>query len=293
MISIIITTYRETKTLEQTLRVILAEKLPNIREVLVVAPDDETRDLIQSKFNNQVKFIQDEGHGKPAALNLAFKHAQGNILILTDGDVVVEPDSLAKLIRPFENQKIGAVCGQPISISPRNTMLGFWSHFLTHAAHRVRLTKKNSGEYLDCSGYLYAIRSNIVEKIPENVLADDIYISTQIAQAGYKIDYTSEAKVKVKYPTNFKDWVIQKRRSAAGHSQKFNDQKISSPMRNFWQEAWQGAKMFFSYPKSLKEFIWLKLLFIARIYLWILIFIDKKILRKKYGRGWKRVESSK
>jgi cellulose synthase/poly-beta-1,6-N-acetylglucosamine synthase-like glycosyltransferase len=293
MLSIIITTYRETKTLEQTLRVILAEKLSHEKEILVAAPDNATRDLIQQKFNDQVKFIQDEGHGKPAALNLAFRQARGDILILTDGDVIIESDSLAKLIQPFENQKIGAVCGQPISISPRDTMLGFWSHFLTYAAHRVRLAKKARGEYLDCSGYLYAVRSNIVEKVPENVLADDIYISTQINQAGYKIDYIPESKVKVKYPTNFKDWIIQKRRSAAGHSQSFGDQKISSPMRNFWHEAWGGFKLFYTYPKNLRETLWLKALFVARIYLWLLIFIDKKILRKKYSRGWKRVESSK
>ena len=109
MISVIITTYREVVTLEKTLQVILAEKLSQPREILVVAPDIETKNLIDSKFADQVKFIQDEGRGKPSALNLVFSQAQGSILILTDGDVIIEKDSLEKLIQPFENSEVGAV----------------------------------------------------------------------------------------------------------------------------------------------------------------------------------------
>ncbi|MFA7662909.1 MAG: glycosyltransferase [Patescibacteria group bacterium] len=295
MLSIIITTYKETKTLEQTLGVILAERLDEPKEILVVAPDEETKNLIQTKFANypEVTFIQDAGRGKPSALNLVFEIAQGEILILTDGDVILEKDSLSKLVQPFENKTIGAVCGRPISISPKNTMLGFWSHFLTYAAHRLRLKKNLTGDYLDCSGYLYAIRSNLVKQIPENVLSDDIYISQIIWQAGYKIKYVPEAKVDVKYPTTFKDWILQKRRSAGGHAQKFANTKIDSQMRSFTKEAIFGIKLFFEYPQNFKEFVWLKLLFLARIYLWLLIFADKKIIHKKYGPGWERVESSK
>ena len=302
MLSIIITTFKETKTLSQTLRVILAEKLDQPKEILIVAPDSETQDLIRDKFSNfdEVKFIKDSGHGKPAALNLAFKHTKGDILILTDGDVVIREDSLVKLISQFENQKVGAICGQPISISPKNTVLGYWSHFLTDAAHNLRTVKNNVNQYIDCSGYLYAIRAGVVNQIPENTLSDDIYISTKISQSDYRIKYEPDAKVEVKYPTNFRDWIIQKRRSAAGHSQKFDclpggqkAENINSSMRSFSREVLFGIKLFFSYPENIREFVWLWMLFVARIYLWILIFIDKKILRKKYTPGWKRVESSK
>ena len=64
-------------------------------------------------------------------------------------------------------------------------------------------------------------------------------------------------------------------------------------MRSFTKEAIFGIKLFFEYPQNFKEFVWLKLLFLARIYLWLLIFADKKIIHKKYGPGWERVESSK
>ncbi|MDD4606831.1 MAG: glycosyltransferase [Patescibacteria group bacterium] len=295
MISIIITTYRESKTLEQTLRVILNKKINQAFEILVVAPDEESREVV-NKFSikyPQVKFIQDQGLGKPSALNLAFGKVQGDILILTDGDVVVESNGLEKLVQEFNNPKIGAVCGQPTSISDRKTMLGYWSHWLVNAAHQRRLKLSQQNKYLDCSGYLYAIRNKVVNEIPENVLSDDIYISQKIWQAGYQIVYRPEAKVRVKYPNTFSDWVKQKKRSAGGAKQKINQEKFKSNMRGFFNEAWHGFKLLFSFPKNLKEFSWTLLLFLARIYLWILILVDLKIKKKNFAEIWQRIESSK
>jgi len=339
MVSIIITTYREPRTLEKSLNILLNEEINQDYEILVVAPDKESREVV-NKFcvqYPQVKFLQDRGVGKPAALNLAFKklapnlfrEAHNDILILTDGDVVIEQGSINELLKHFQDKnpslpplgkggvkEVGAVCGQPISISPRNTMLGYWSHWLVNAAHQRRLKLSKQNKYFDCSGYLYAIRAGIVNQIPENVLSDDIYISKKVwgaspspsnspsgrgrkfphfRQGGgeYKIIYEPNAKVKVKYPTTFKDWLKQKKRSAGGTRQKFPDEEISSEMRSFIKEAWYGIKLAFTFPKNLKEFWWTFLLFLARIYLWILIFIDLKIKKKKFEEVWQRVESSK
>ena len=60
-----------------------------------------------------------------------------------------------------------------------------------------------------CSGYLYAFRKNLIDKIPENALAEDAVISHMIYEQGYKTAYTPNAKVFIKYPTNMKDWIIQ------------------------------------------------------------------------------------
>jgi len=288
MLSIIITTYKETETLRQTLRVILAEKIAD--EILVVAPDHDTRALVAHEFDQpEVRFIQDGGAGKPAALNLAFQETRGDILILTDGDVIIQPGAIVALLAPFADPKIGAVSGRPISASPRNTMLGYWSHFLTNAAHQRRLELSAVKKYLDCSGYLYAIRANLIRKIPENILADDAYISQKIYQAGYHIAYAPSARVAVKYPTTFADWLKQKRRSAAGAAQDgllLAQDSTSTPMRGFRSEAWHGIKLFFTFPKNPREFFWTALLFLARIYLWLLIKFHP-------SKQWGRVESTK
>ena len=96
-------------------------------------------------------------------------------------------------------------------------MLGFWSHLLTDAgAHQARLRLAREQKYLDCSGYLYAARRSLLSPLPEEVLADDAYISHMIWLQGYAIAYAPSSSVKVRYPTNYRDWLLQKVRSTAG-----------------------------------------------------------------------------
>ena len=56
--------------------------------------------------------------------------------MLSDGDVVIGEDALQPLLAPFADPGVGAVTGRPVSASPRDTMLGYWSHLLTDSAHR-------------------------------------------------------------------------------------------------------------------------------------------------------------
>jgi len=293
MISIIITTFREPSVI-QTLKSIMEQNTVE-KEILVAAPDKETQDVVtefakKNKIN--IKIIADAGIGKPAALNLCFKEAKGDILVLTDGDVILDENSIIELLKPFSDLKVGIVSGRPISVNSRNKFFGYISHLLTDVgAHQTRLNKKEKNEFMVCSGYLMALRKNIVKKIPENSLADDAVISHLVYEAGYKTDYAPNAKVYVKYPTNLKDWIKQKRRSTAGYPQLDYLIKGKERMRNFKQESF-GLFKIFSYPKSLKELTWTFMLIFLRLYLWSIVFYEIKI--KKSGMElWQRVESTK
>ncbi|MBU4369159.1 glycosyltransferase family 2 protein [Patescibacteria group bacterium] len=303
MISIIITTYKESETLPKAIRAILNQNIKQEYELLVVGPDKKTQEVVRefSKYP-QIKYLKDKGHGKPSALNLAFKKAKGKILVLTDGDVFIGENVLKRLIEPFQNDKIGAVSGNPVSLNSKNHILGYWSHFLTNAAHQWRL----KGGDFPCSGYLYGFR-DIIKEIPENVLAEDGIITQMIRDKDYQIAYAPEAKVYVKYPNNFKDWLKQKVRSTGGYSQKSqitnhksqtnSKSKIqiikTKKTRSFFQEIKDGLILFFTYPKTFKEFFYTILLYKARVLLWLIIFWKIKIRKKSFASIWQRVESTK
>ncbi len=141
-----------------------------------------------------------------------------------------------------------------------------------------------------CSGYLYAIRAGIIKKIPSETLSEDGFISHLIYSKGYKLDYVPEAEVYVKYPQSFKDWIIQKKRSAGGYNQIKLWTKIE--MRSFLKESF-GALQVFKYPQNLRELLYTFILIQARIYLWMLIFMDINIKKRKLKKVWLRVESTK
>ncbi|MDD3102130.1 MAG: glycosyltransferase family 2 protein [Patescibacteria group bacterium] len=295
MISIIITTNKEPKSLPQAIQSFLDSNLLKADdEILIVGPDEES-EKIAKEFQIRfpvIKYLKDKGKGKPAALNLVFQQARGEILILSDGDVKIKKEDLEYLITPFENNKVGAVSGQPISTSSRNNLFGYWSHFLTFAAHQMRLKNRN----FPCSGYLFAILKKIIDQIPENMLAEDAVMTQMARNQGYQVVYAPQAKVYIKYPDNFKDWLKQKVRSTGGYVQEFGIWNLESrikKMRNFWQEVQSGIKLFFIFPKTIKEFFWTILLYLARIYLWLAIFWQIKIRKKTFAHIWQRIESTK
>ncbi|MBU1076426.1 MAG: glycosyltransferase [Spirochaetes bacterium] len=286
MISIIITGYKEPKTIGKAIESFQEQKIKD-SEIIVLAPDKETLDVAK-KY--KVKITKDPGKGKPSALNLAFKKAKGDILVLSDGDVYVSDNSVNELLENF-NDNTGAVSGHPVSLNDKNTFFGYVSHLLTFMADKIRKKLIKENKFIVCSGYLYAIKKGIVKEIPEDILSDDAYISRFIANKNYKIGYAENALVYVKYPDNLKDWIKQKRRSTGGYEQlkKYFDEKA---MRSFSQEA-SGVFSVFSYPKNIKELYWTKKLVFLRLYLWLLIFYDTYVKKKKFEETWVRIESTK
>lgn len=294
MISILITAFKESGTIGKAIESFLRQ-ISKKDEILVACPDKETKDVIvrYSKKHKNVKYVKDPGKGKPIALNLLFKKAKGGIFILSDGDVVIGENAVKELIRPFENPEVGVVSGRPISTNSRNNMLGYWSHLLTDVgAHQTRLEKVNKRQFIVCSGYLYALRKGIIKKVPEDALSDDAVISHMVWSKGYKTSYSPLAKVYVKYPTTFRDWLKQKKRSAGGYLHIEKYVKNTPTMRSFGKEA-LGFFRIWSYPKSLKELFWTKLLVFARIYLWALIFVNFKLRKRTFKQIWVRVETTK
>lgn len=291
MISVIITAYKEPKTIIRAVGEI-AKQMSAKDEVLVVAPDDETLNeagKLSGKFKN-LRLVKDLGGGKPAALNLAVSKAKGDILILTDGDVYIGEIAIPELIRYFEDEKVGAVSGNPISTNPKTNKYGFWAYVLTSVANERRKYAKQNGKRFFCSGYLFAIRKKIFPFLPEELLSEDGYISENVYRAGFKIEYSENSKVYVKYPDNLSDWVRQKRRSAGGYNQI--RQMIGKNIRSFSSES-SGAFGLLKYVHSLTQFFWLIELFLARVYLWAAIYKDVNLKKKKREELWLRVESTK
>ena len=167
--------------------------------------------------------------------------------------------------------------------------MGYWAHVLTNIANEIRIARSKENRFILCSGYLFAIRRNIIGKIPINVL-DDAYISQEIWNKGYKITYSKKAKVFIKNPTTLKDWIKQKKRNAFG---EFQIRKNSSSSMRGFSEEFLGFFKIFLYPKNFNQILWSFLLVSARLYIWISATYHYKIKKEDMKNIWVRVETTK
>jgi cellulose synthase/poly-beta-1,6-N-acetylglucosamine synthase-like glycosyltransferase len=314
MISVIITAYKEERTIARAVERLINPSYNDYKgefEILIVCPDDQTWENALSKakqFNfSNIRRIQDPRKGKPFALNLVFREVKGNILVLTDGDVYFGKNVLSLLVKHFENPQVGGVTGRPVSQGKKNNFMQFSNHFYADVAHHKRMVtmgKNVSGKSLKIvskqpgffvlSGYILAMR-NLIKKVPDFCLAEDAYMSYIIHNMGYRLEYEPAARVYVKYAQNLKDWYKQKLRSVGGYEQlwEYGIVKKETQVRNFWKEFEYALWYPLTYIKSIKEAVWASFLYPTRLFLWLIIFYQHRIVHKKFNEPWARIESTK
>ena len=290
MASVIITAFNESKTIGRAIEAFLKQR-KFISEIIVVAPDKATLNVAEKykqKFSN-INLIKDRGNGKPEALNLAVKKSNSEILILSDGDVFISDKSVIALMSLIQKKGIGCVTGRPISTNARDNIFGFWSNILTENFHEIRKINSIKNKPFIASGYLYAIKKNLMPKIPKNILADDAYVSSHVLSEGNKIAYSEQAKVFVNYPTNLRDWISQKKRTAG---RIYQNNSIKEKLNELFIEMFMAMKSIRKI-NSFKEFIWFTALCIMRGYIWFRVIFDVRLWRRDFNKVWQRVESTK
>lgn len=296
LITVGIAAFNEEKTIGRVLENLLSQVYPEPFEILVVGGgSDKTPDIVHAyteRFKN-IRFIMErERRGKPAAINEILKSARGRIIVVTDGDVFPAKGSITRLLQPFEDEKIGATCGQIVSLNSRSRVFGFWGNFLCWAAHRKRLHDDQNDRFFTLSGNLCALRRGTIISMPTDMLADDAAIGLLIKSKGHKIKYVPAAKVYIKYPQTFGDFLTQKRRTFAGYLQirdryGVEDRSLLLEMRGGFLGGLVGGLSFCRGPREIWFFFVLSLF---RILAWFLATIDYKVKRKSLVESWKLVK---
>ena len=293
MIHIIITSYNEPNSTRIAINKFLNHNIKEKYKIIVADPFPEIEEMILNEFKGKVEYFADPDEGKSYCLNILFNKLysdnKNDIIIMSDGDVFVSENAVNEILKLFKDPKIGAVTGRPVSLDKKDNKYGYWSHFLLDVgAHEIsRKERFAKGEFLECSGYLFAIRNGVIKEIPTDV-AEDTVIPYLFYKKGYKIGYAENALVYVKWPDNFHDWIKQKKRAADSHNKLIKRYPDFPKVKSFFNEIFEGLSFkVLKYPKNVKEVYWTWLLYFSRLYMWLSLFYDTKLKKKDYKDGWR------
>jgi glycosyltransferase involved in cell wall biosynthesis len=125
-VTVAVITYNRSRLLRQTLAGVVRQEYPADRwELLVIDNNstDDTRDVVTSfvTANPAPRRILETRQGLDHGRNRAIEEARGDLVVLVDDDILVEPDWLAQLIAPFSSEsahKIGVVGGEVVPVFP-------------------------------------------------------------------------------------------------------------------------------------------------------------------------------
>ncbi len=107
-----------------------------------------------------------KNRGKRAALEMAFRRAQGEIVVTIDSDSVIEPQTLLAITGPFRDPAVGAVAGKVLVYNrdqgfiPRMLHVRFILSF-----DFLRAAQSTYGTVYCCPGALSAYRTAVVREV--------------------------------------------------------------------------------------------------------------------------------
>ena len=198
-VSVLIPAHNEETVIVQTVKSVLASDLKDLQVIVVNdGSSDRTGELLDGNFgqNPRVRILHQVNRGKAAALSRALGEAQTEIVVTIDADTEIEPDAIAKLLRHFSDEKVGAVAGN-VKVGNRSRWLTRWQALEYITSQNM---EKRAFDLLNCitvvPGALGAWRTKAIEAaggITADTVAEDADLTIAIRRLGWHVDYEEEA----------------------------------------------------------------------------------------------------
>ncbi len=192
LLSILIPVYNEETTISEVVKRVMAVKLPSLERELIIVNDgssDKTLGILDTYNNSkQIKiYHHTKNKGKGAAIRTCILKAKGEILIIQDGDLELDPNDYVNILQPIIKDKKMVVYGSRFLAKPRKKL-----PWVTYIGNKILtfITNILYGSHLTDMATAYKafqkkVLSNIV--VESNGFEVDAEITSKILKNKHKI----------------------------------------------------------------------------------------------------------
>jgi cellulose synthase/poly-beta-1,6-N-acetylglucosamine synthase-like glycosyltransferase len=239
MVSILLAAFNEEAVIEEKIRSVFRTSYPAGRFELVIGSDHSTDrtakiiDRLSGEFSGLRFYNYIERQGKPNVINKLAKEAQGEILILTDANVMFDENTLCRIIDPFIDPIIGLVDTQMINIGMKREGISYQEKaYISREVQIKYLESRLWGAMMGPFGGCFAIRAHLFETVPENFLVDDFFLNMKVLESGYQAVNNPGARVYEDVSNDLSIEFKRKIRIATGNFQNLKRfRKLLSPAK--------------------------------------------------------------
>lgn len=220
-VSLIICAYNEEKTIASKIKNTLEIEYPRDKLEIIVfdnGSQDGTYDVAKSFAEEEIKVYKLNGKnkGKSAGLNVAFKYAKGDIVVISDVDCLLKKNVLIESMPYFADAHVGTVTGSQILLNPNESPSARSELSLQSYYKFIRKAESIMDSTIIYNGEFAAFRKNLIRKLDEDIAADDTQIAMEVRKAGYRALFLEEVNFFEYAPSNLRaKWEQKVRRSAA------------------------------------------------------------------------------
>jgi len=225
-VSVIMSVYNEEKVIIEKLRSIGNTSYPDDKFEILIGSDgstDKTDNILNLYSNDYASFRFfpfKERRGKPNVINSLREEARGEILIMTDAQVIFTPELIFQLVKHFKNKQIGLVGANIINQRVDKTGISYqeWT-FMSREIKLKYMEGKAWGTMIGAYGACYAIRNELYSPVPSKYSVDDFYITMKVLARKYRCIMELDAIGHENVPNKLREEFRRKIRISAGNFQ--------------------------------------------------------------------------
>jgi poly-beta-1,6-N-acetyl-D-glucosamine synthase len=242
-VSIVIPAYGEERTIGHTLDALLQVDYPRF-EVIVVndGSPDHTSGVVQRYLDTGIVRLVHKrvNEGKAMALNDAIPICRGEIVVIIDADIVVDPGILRALVPHFAWSRVGAVTGNPRVANRGSLLRNLQTLEFTSIVSVQRRAQRVWGRVLTMSGAIAALRKTAIIDaglFSPDMATEDIDMTWKLQRRFWDVRYEATAIAWMEVPPTLGELWKQRRRWARGLAQVLTKHR-EVPLRWIYRRLW-------------------------------------------------------
>lgn len=242
-VTVLIAAYAEELSIANTLEALLKLDYPAY-EVIVVndGSTDRTAEIVRSYIpRGPIRLVDKKvNEGKAMALNDALPLCRGEILLLIDADIVVNPDILTQVVPHFRSGRVGAVTGNPRVANRGGLLKTLQAIEFASIISMQRRAQRIWGRVMTVSGAVVAFRRSAILDVGPfltSMATEDIDMTWRLQMRFWDVRYEPRAIAWMQVPPNLKELWKQRRRWARGLAQVLRRYR-RVPTKWVWRRLW-------------------------------------------------------
>jgi cellulose synthase/poly-beta-1,6-N-acetylglucosamine synthase-like glycosyltransferase len=241
-ITLVVPAYNEIDCLEDKLLNSLALDYPADRLRLLFVTEgstDGTTEFLQAWQTTEPRLSVmggSERRGKIEAMNRAMVRVKTSLVVFTDANTTLNRDALKQIARHFADPIVGAVSGEKrIQTLGSEAAAGAGEGLYWKYESWLKRLDTELHTVVGAAGELFAVRTDLYDRVETDSLLDDFMISLRIAAQGYRVVYEPEAYALERPSASIDEEKKRKVRIAAGGFQSIARLK---PLLNPFAYGW-------------------------------------------------------
>ncbi len=160
--------------------------------VYVDGASDRTAAILEPYRDRITLIVSPDRHGKTHGMNTLVGSTDAAFVVFSDANVTFAADAIPRLLAPFGDPGVGAVCGHLLYTGPDGNATAQAGSLYWRLEERIKALESATGSVMGADGSIFALRRALHRPAPPDLI-DDMHVSLSILCAGHRIVRVADA----------------------------------------------------------------------------------------------------